>query len=135
MPLPMRRALDLARLAAEDGEVPVGAVVTKAGEIIAEARNAMLGSLDPTAHAEIVAIRSASEKLGQPRLDGCTIWVTLARCALARWRSLVWKPSALALKTQRAAEWSTARAYSASLPATIAPTCSAGSAKPNQRSC
>ena len=78
----MRRALDLARLAAEDGEVPVGAVVTKAGEIIAEARNAMRGSLDPTAHAEIVAIRSAAEKLGQPRLDGCTIWVTLEPCAM-----------------------------------------------------
>jgi tRNA(adenine34) deaminase len=82
LPLPMRRALDLAREAAEDGEVPVGAVVTKDGEIIAEARNAMRGSLDPTAHAEMVAIRSAAEKLGQPRLDGCTIWVTLEPCAM-----------------------------------------------------
>lgn len=78
----MRRALDLAREAAEDGEVPVGAVVTKGGEIIAEARNAMRGSLDPTAHAEIVAIRSAAEKLSQSRLDGCTIWVTLEPCAM-----------------------------------------------------
>ena len=78
----MRRALDLAREAAENGEVPVGAVVTKDGEIIAEARNAMRGSLDPTAHAEMVAIRSAAEKLGQPRLDGCTIWVTLEPCAM-----------------------------------------------------
>lgn len=78
----MRRALDLAREAAEDGEVPVGAVVTKGGEIIAEARNAMRGSLDPTAHAEIVALRSAAEKLGQSRLDGCTIWVTLEPCAM-----------------------------------------------------
>ena len=122
----MRRALDLAREAAEDGEVPVGAVVTKDGEVIAEARNAMRGSLDPTAHAEIVAIRSAAEKLGQSRLDGC---------ALARWRLLAWKPSALALTTQRAAVWSTARAYSASPPVTIDPTCSAGLAKPNRRSC
>ena len=78
----MRRALDLAREAEADGEVPVGAVVTKGGEIIAEARNAMRGGLDPTAHAEIVAIRAAALKLGQPRLDGCTIWVTLEPCAM-----------------------------------------------------
>ena len=78
----MRRALDLARQAAEDGEVPVGAVVTRNGEIIAEARNAMRGSLDPTAHAEVVAIRAAALALGQPRLDDCTIWVTLEPCAM-----------------------------------------------------
>ena len=78
----MRRALDLAREAAAEGEVPVGAVITAGGEIIAEARNAMRGSLDPTAHAEIVAIRAAALKLGQPRLDGCTIWVTLEPCAM-----------------------------------------------------
>lgn len=91
----MRRALDLAREAAADGEVPVGAVVTKGSEIIAEARNAMRGSLDPTAHAEVVAIREAAVKLGQPRLDGCTLWVTLEPCvmcagamALARVESL-----------------------------------------------
>ena len=78
----MRRALDLAREAEADGEVPVGAVVTKGSEIIAEARNAMRGGLDPTAHAEIVAIRAAALKLGQPRLDGCTIWVTLEPCAM-----------------------------------------------------
>ena len=78
----MRRALDLAREAAADSEVPVGAVVTKGGEIIAEARNAMRGGLDPTAHAEVVAIRAAALKLGQPRLDGCTIWVTLEPCAM-----------------------------------------------------
>ena len=78
----MRRALELAREAAADSEVPVGAVVTKGGEIIAEARNAMRGGLDPTAHAEIVAIRAAALKLGQSRLDGCTIWVTLEPCAM-----------------------------------------------------
>ena len=78
----MRRALDLAREAAAGGEVPVGAVVTKGSEIIAEARNAMRGGLDPTAHAEVVAIRAAALKLGQPRLDGCTIWVTLEPCAM-----------------------------------------------------
>ncbi len=78
----MRRALDLAREAGADGEVPVGAVVTKGSEIIAEARNSMRGGLDPTAHAEVVAIRAAALKLGQPRLDGCTIWVTLEPCAM-----------------------------------------------------
>jgi tRNA(adenine34) deaminase len=78
----MRRALDLAREAAADGEVPVGAVVTKGNDIIAHARNAMRGSLDPTAHAEVVAIREAAVKLRQPRLDGCTLWVTLEPCAM-----------------------------------------------------
>ena len=78
----MRRALDLAREAAAAGEVPVGAVVTLGEDIVAEARNAMRGSLDPTAHAEIVAIRLAAERLGRPRLDGCTIWVTLEPCAM-----------------------------------------------------
>ena len=78
----MRRALDLAVQAAEAGEVPVGAVVTLGEEIVAEARNAMRGQLDPTAHAEMVAIRSAAEKLGSPRLDKCTLWVTLEPCAM-----------------------------------------------------
>ncbi|MFP5329939.1 MAG: nucleoside deaminase [Alphaproteobacteria bacterium] len=78
----MRRALDLAAEAAAAGEVPVGAVVTHGERIIAEAANAMRGSLDPTAHAEMVAIRSAALALGQPRLDGCTLWVTLEPCAM-----------------------------------------------------
>jgi tRNA(Arg) A34 adenosine deaminase TadA len=78
----MRRALDLAAEAEAAGEVPVGAVVTRADEILAEARNAMRGTVDPTAHAEIVAIRAAAEVLGQPRLDGCTLWVTLEPCAM-----------------------------------------------------
>lgn len=82
LPQPMRRALDLAAVAAEAGEVPVGAVVTLGDEIIAEARNAMRGSLDPTAHAEMVAIRHAATRLGRPRLDGCTLWVTLEPCAM-----------------------------------------------------
>lgn len=82
LPTPMRRALDLAAEAAAAGEVPVGAVITRGGEVIAEARNAMRGSLDPTAHAEIVAIRAAAEALGQPRLEGCTLWVTLEPCAM-----------------------------------------------------
>ena len=82
LPPPMRRALDLAREAAEAGEVPVGAVVTKGDTIIAEARNAMRQTLDPTAHAEVVAIRTAAERLRQPRLDGCTLWVSLEPCAM-----------------------------------------------------
>ena len=82
LPYPMRRALDLAAVAAEAGEVPVGAVITLGDEIIAEARNAMRGNLDPTAHAEMVAIRHAATRLGQPRLDGCTLWVTLEPCAM-----------------------------------------------------
>ena len=82
LPQPMRRALELAAEAAEDGEVPVGAIVTRGDEIVAEARNAMRGTLDPTAHAEMVAIRLAATRLGQPRLDGCTLWVTLEPCAM-----------------------------------------------------
>ena len=78
----MRRALDLAAEAAADGEVPVGAVVTLGDEVVAEARNAMRGSTDPTAHAEIEAIRDAAMKLGSSRLDDCTLWVTLEPCAM-----------------------------------------------------
>lgn len=83
-PLPpaMRRALDLAHEAAAAGEVPVGAVITKDGAIIAEAANAMRGHNDPTAHAEMVAIRRAAEALGTPRLDGCELWVSLEPCAM-----------------------------------------------------
>jgi tRNA(adenine34) deaminase len=82
LPDPMRRALELAREAAAAGEVPVGAVVTLGNEIVAEAHNAMRGSTDPTAHAEMEAIRAASEKLGAARLDDCTLWVTLEPCAM-----------------------------------------------------
>lgn len=78
----MRRALDLAAEAARDGEVPVGAVITRGDELIAEARNAMRGTTDPTAHAEMVAIRAAGRALGSPRLDGCTLWVSLEPCAM-----------------------------------------------------
>src|SRR5690348_17929495 len=78
----MRRALDLAAEAAEAGEVPVGAVVTLDDEIIAESRNAMRGSNDPTAHAEMQAVRAAAAKLGTSRLDECTLWVTLEPCAM-----------------------------------------------------
>lgn len=82
LPPPMRRALDLAAVAAEAGEVPVGAVITLGDEMVAEARNAMRGNLDPTAHAEMVAIRNAATRLGRARLDGCTLWVTLEPCTM-----------------------------------------------------
>ncbi|MEP6982344.1 MAG: nucleoside deaminase [Sphingomicrobium sp.] len=78
----MRRALELAAEAAAAGEVPVGAVVTLDDEIVAETRNAMRGSSDPTAHAEMEAIRAAAAKLGSSRLDQCTLWVTLEPCAM-----------------------------------------------------
>ena len=82
LPSPMRRALDLAREAAAADEVPVGAVVTCGDAVVAEAPNAMRGSSDPTAHAEMVAIRAAAGKLGASRLDQCTLWVTLEPCAM-----------------------------------------------------
>lgn len=78
----MQRALALARMAAQGGEVPVGAVIVKDGQIIAEAANAMRKESDPTAHAEIVAIRRAAAALGNQRLDGCDLWVTLEPCAM-----------------------------------------------------
>jgi tRNA(Arg) A34 adenosine deaminase TadA len=78
----MRRALDLAAAASMDGEVPVGAVVTLGDRIVAESRNAMRGTSDPTAHAEMVAIRRAAERLGTSRLDECVLWVTLEPCAM-----------------------------------------------------
>jgi len=82
LPPPMRRALELAREAAADGEVPVGAVVTLGEEVVAEARNRMRGSSDPTAHAEMEAIRAAGARLSASRLDECTLWVTLEPCAM-----------------------------------------------------
>jgi tRNA(adenine34) deaminase len=82
LPDPMRIALEEAQLAADAGEVPVGAVVTRGGEVIAIGRNAMRSAGDPTAHAEIVAIRKAGEALASSRLDGCDLWVTLEPCAM-----------------------------------------------------
>ena len=82
LPPPMRRALDLAAEAAAVGEVPVGAVITIGDVVVAEARNSMRNSNDPTAHAEIEAIRAAAAKLGTSRLDECTLWVTLEPCAM-----------------------------------------------------
>ncbi|QDH36032.1 nucleoside deaminase [Porphyrobacter sp. YT40] len=78
----MGRALALARTAAAAGEVPIGAVIVKDGAIIAEAHNAPRTDHDPTAHAEILAIRRAAQALGDERLTGCDLWVTLEPCAM-----------------------------------------------------
>lgn len=78
----MRLALEQASLAATEGEVPVGAVVVKAGVLLATGRNAPIARHDPTAHAEIVALRAAAQVLGNYRLEGCTLYVTLEPCAM-----------------------------------------------------
>jgi tRNA(adenine34) deaminase len=78
----MQAALAEARLAAEAGEVPIGAVVVHEGAIVARGQNCVLRDLDPTAHAEIVALRTAAAALGNYRLNGCTLYVTLEPCAM-----------------------------------------------------
>lgn len=82
LPPPMQTALDAARAAADAGEVPIGAVIVKGGAIIAQAHNAPRTDHDPTAHAEIMAIRAAAKALGDERLTGCELWVTLEPCAM-----------------------------------------------------
>ncbi|MBX7536632.1 nucleoside deaminase [Qipengyuania sp. GH1] len=82
LPQPMQRALELAQASAQAGEVPVGAVVTRGGEVIAEAHNTPRKTCDPTAHAEMLAIRRAAQALGQERLTECELWVTLEPCAM-----------------------------------------------------
>ena len=78
----MAEALALARAAAEAGEVPVGALVVKDGVIIGRGANRPIGTHDPTAHAEIIALREAAAALGSDRLTGCDLWVTLEPCAM-----------------------------------------------------
>ncbi|NML60172.1 tRNA adenosine(34) deaminase TadA [Massilia sp. RP-1-19] len=78
----MQLALDQARHAWALGEVPVGAVVVKDGEVIAVGYNQPIGRHDPTAHAEIVALRAAAEKIGNYRLPGCELYVTLEPCVM-----------------------------------------------------
>jgi tRNA(adenine34) deaminase len=82
LPEPMLAALDQARKGAAVGEVPIGAVVVKDGAVIARAHNTPRGLHDPTAHAEILAIREAAQLLGNERLEGCELWVTLEPCAM-----------------------------------------------------
>ena len=78
----MREALALAAEAAALGEVPVGAVVVKDGEVIGRGCNRPIGAHDPTAHAEILALRAAAQRLGNYRLPGCELFVTLEPCAM-----------------------------------------------------
>ncbi|HZF44426.1 MAG TPA: nucleoside deaminase [Sphingomonadaceae bacterium] len=78
----MARALRLAAEAAAAGEVPVGAVVMRGGVEVAATANRMVAGSDPTAHAEIIALREAGHALGTSRLDECDLWVTLEPCAM-----------------------------------------------------
>lgn len=78
----MQAALELATQAAAAGEVPVGAVVVKDGQIIGRGSNAPIGRHDPTAHAEIQAMRDAAQHFGNYRLVGCSLYVTLEPCAM-----------------------------------------------------
>jgi len=82
LPDPMKHALAQAALAAAADEVPIGAVVVRGGTVIAAAHNAPRALRDPTAHAEVLAIREAARLLGRERLDGCDLWVTLEPCAM-----------------------------------------------------
>ena len=78
----MQQALELARAAAKNNEVPVGAIIVKDGVVIGCGGNAPIGMHDPTAHAEIVAMREAAAHLGNYRLIDCTLYVTLEPCAM-----------------------------------------------------
>src|ERR1700722_14571706 len=78
----MAMALDEARAAGTRGEVPVGCVIVRDGAVVARAGNRTLAQRDPTAHAEIIAIRAAAASLGSERLEGCDLYVTLEPCAM-----------------------------------------------------
>ena len=82
LPEPMALALAEAGKAVAAGEVPIGAVIVKDGSVIAAAHNAPRTLHDPTAHAEMLVIRAAAQALGNERLDGCELWVTLEPCAM-----------------------------------------------------
>lgn len=106
----MRRALALAERGAAQGEVPVGAVVVLDGEVVGEGWNQPIGSSDPTAHAEVVALRQAAATLGNYRLPGACLYVTLEPCTMcvgalihARVQRLVYgtvEPKAGAVRSQ-----------------------------------
>lgn len=105
----MRHALELARRAAQSGEVPVGAVLIADGQVIGEGWNQPVASNDPSAHAEMIALRAGAARLGNYRLPGTTLYVTLEPCAMcaaamihARVRRLVfgaWDPKAGAVQS------------------------------------
>lgn len=110
----MRRALELAQRAAGEGEVPVGALVVSDGQVVGEGWNRPIGASDPTAHAEIEALRAAARALGNYRLTGATLYVTLEPCDMclgamfhARVARVVYgaaDPKKLVLKSQVKAE-------------------------------
>jgi tRNA(adenine34) deaminase len=85
----MRRALDEARGCLEHGDVPIGAVLAKDGEVVAVAGNERELRDDPTAHAEVLVLRAGSEALGTWRLEGCTLYVTLEPCAMCAGASVL----------------------------------------------
>ena len=90
----MELALAQAQAAASRGEVPVGAVVTDAtGQVLAEAGNAVEHTHDPSAHAELLALRVAASRLATPRLVGCTLWVTLEPCAMCAAACVQFRPA------------------------------------------
>ncbi|MPZ45682.1 MAG: tRNA adenosine(34) deaminase TadA [Betaproteobacteria bacterium] len=78
----MRMALDLAEEAARRGEVPVGAVVVRGDDVVGRGFNAPIGARDPSAHAEMTALRDAAQQLGNYRLPGCSLYVTLEPCVM-----------------------------------------------------
>ena len=82
LPEPMQLALAEAAAAVKAGEVPIGAAVVRDGAVIAAAHNQPRSLVDPTAHAEMLAIRAAAQALGSERLEGCELWVTLEPCAM-----------------------------------------------------
>lgn len=88
----MRCAIDEAKAALAQGEIPVGAVVVCDGEIIASAHNEREALCDPTAHAEVLALRRAAKKLGRRRLSGCTLYVTLEPCPMCAGAILMSEP-------------------------------------------
>ena len=135
---PMAEALEEAGTAGRSGEVPVGAVIVSGGEVIARAGNRTLALKDPTAHAEILAIRVACAELGTERLIGCDIYVTLEPCAMcaaaisfARLRRLYWGAPAI----RRAGRSSMVRGCSPSRPATICRNAMAAFARAMRHGC
>ncbi len=85
----MTRALEMAEKAASEGEVPVGAVLIKDSQVVAEGHNLTITANDPTAHAEVVVIREAAQALGDWRLTDCTLYVTLEPCAMCAGASIL----------------------------------------------
>jgi len=82
LPAPMRLALEAAEQGGAEGEVPIGAVLVRDGAVLAVAHNRPRALHDPTAHAEMLAIREAASALGTERLEHCELWVTLEPCAM-----------------------------------------------------